>query len=195
MSLQLSLFEASPPPRPVMPEGFAYQPDLIDEAEECDLVARFQELDFQPYEHLGYLGHRRVAGFGWRRDDRGHMVETGEPIPDFLRPLLAKVVGFTGLTIDSFRQALVTEYAPGAGIGWHRDRPPAVAIAGVSLLSPCAFRLRRKTGNRWDRATLQAQPRSAYLMSGPARSDWQHSIPPLEALRYSVTFRTVRRDR
>jgi alkylated DNA repair dioxygenase AlkB len=192
MSLQLSLFDAPPWPEPAMPEGFAYQPDLIDLAEEGDLVRRFQDLDFQPYEHLGYLGNRRVAGFGWRRDDRGHMAETGEPIPDFLQPLLQKVAGFTGFPVDSFRHALVTEYAPGAGIGWHRDRPPAVAIAGVSLLSPCAFRLRRKAGDKWDRATLQAAPRSAYLMSGPARSDWQHSIPPLEALRYSVTFRTVR---
>lgn len=193
MNLQLSLFEAPPAPKPAMPEGFAYQPDLIDEAEERELVAQFQGLDFQPYEHLGYLGHRRVASFGWRRDERGHMTETGEPIPEFLRPLLEKVADFTGLAIGSFRHALVTEYAPGAGIGWHRDRPPAVAIAGVSLLSPCAFRLRRKAGNRWHRATIQAQPRSAYLMAGPARSDWQHSIPPLEALRYSVTFRTVGR--
>lgn len=189
MSQQLSLFEA---PQPLVPDGFAYQPDLIDATEEGDLVEAFQGLNFRPYEHLGYLGNRRVAGFGRRRDDRGHMVETGEPIPDFLRPLLAKVAGFTGLAAENFRHALVTEYAPGAGIGWHRDRPPAVAIAGVSLLSPCAFRLRRRTGDRWARTTLQAAPRSAYLMSGPARSDWQHSIPPVEALRYSVTFRTVR---
>jgi alkylated DNA repair dioxygenase AlkB len=196
MSQQLSLFEAPPQPRPLappsMPDGFAYQPDLIDAAEERDLVKVFQDLDFQPYEHLGYLGNRRVAGFGWRRDDRGQMVETGELLPDFLRPLLAKVAGFTGFAPESFRHALVTEYAPGAGIGWHRDRPPAVAIAGVSLLSPCAFRLRRQIGDRWARATLQAAPRSVYLMAGPARSDWQHSIPPVGALRYSVTFRTVR---
>jgi hypothetical protein len=85
--------------------------------------------------------------------------------------------------------------APGAGIGWHRDRPPAVAIAGVSLVSPCSFRLRRKAGETWERATIEAQPRSAYLMSGPARSEWQHSIPPVEALRYSVTFRTVHAPR
>lgn len=195
MSLQLSLFEPppGPPPAPTpTPPGFAYQPDLIDMAEERDLVDAVQGLDFQPYEHLGYLGNRRVAAFGWRRDERGHMVETGEPIPDFLQPLLAKVAGFTRLAAESFRHALVTEYAPGAGIGWHRDRPPAVAIAGVSLLSPCAFRLRRKVGERWARATVRAAPRSAYLMSGPARSEWQHSIPPVEALRYSVTFRTVR---
>lgn len=194
MSLQLRLFEAPPSPAmpPTTPQGFAYQPELIDAAEERDLADLFRGLDFQPYEHLGYLGNRRVAAFGWRRDDHGRMVETGEPIPDFLRPLLAKVAAFTGLDAKSFRHALVTEYAPGAGIGWHRDRPPAVAIAGVSLLSPCAFRLRRKVGERWARATVQAAPRSAYLMAGPARSDWQHSIPPVEALRYSVTFRTVR---
>jgi alkylated DNA repair dioxygenase AlkB len=120
------------------------------------------------------------------------MVETGEAIPDFLRPLLDKVAAFTGLARETFRHALVTEYAPGAGIGWHRDRPPALAIAGVSLLSPCTFRLRRKAGDKWDRASIIAAPRSAYLMSGPARSNWQHSIPPVEALRYSVTFRTVR---
>jgi alkylated DNA repair dioxygenase AlkB len=192
MSLQLSLFELPAAPRAVLPDGFAYRPGLIDEAEERDLVARFQDLDFKPYEHLGYLGNRRVAGFGWRQDDNGRMVETGEAVPAFLRPLLDKVAAFTGLARETFRHALVTEYAPGAGIGWHRDRPPALAIAGVSLLSPCTFRLRRKAGDKWDRASIIAAPRSAYLMSGPARSDWQHSIPPVEGMRYSVTFRTVR---
>jgi alkylated DNA repair dioxygenase AlkB len=65
------------------------------------------------------------------------------------------------------------------------------ACRKVSLLSACTFRLRRKIGDRWDRASILAAPRSAYLMIGPSRSDWQHSIPPVEALRYSVTFRTV----
>ncbi|MDG2528173.1 alpha-ketoglutarate-dependent dioxygenase AlkB [Caulobacter endophyticus] len=180
-------------PKTPWPEGFRYQAELIDAAEERDLVASFQDLPFKAYEHLGYFGNRRIAGFGWRQDESGRMVETGEPIPDLLLPLLDEVAAFTGLARDSFRHALVTEYSPGAGIGWHRDRPPAVAIAGVSLLSPCHFRLRRKAGDRWDRASIIAAPRSAYLMAGPARSDWQHSIPALEALRYSVTFRTVRR--
>lgn len=195
MSLaQLSLFDLPPaPPRP-MPEGFAYKADLVTVEEERNLVARFQDLPFKPYEHLGYFGNRRIAGFGWRQGDVGEMVETGEPIPELLSPLLDKVAAFTGLPRESFRHALVTEYAPGAGIGWHRDRPPAVAIAGVSLASPCTFRLRRRAGDKWERASIVAAPRSAYLMSGPSRSDWQHDIPPVEALRYSVTFRTVRRS-
>jgi alkylated DNA repair dioxygenase AlkB len=193
MTPQLSLFDLPLAPKTPLPEGFRYQPALIGAEEERDLVGRFQDLPFKPYEHLGYFGNRRIAGFGWRQDDDGKMIETGEPIPDVLLPLLAKVAAFTGLDQDRFRHALVTEYAPGAGIGWHRDRPPAVAIAGVSLLSPCHFRLRRKAGDRWDRASIIAEPRSAYLMSGPARSHWQHSIPAVEAMRYSVTFRTVQR--
>lgn len=193
MSHQPSLFDLPLAPRNALPEGFSYQAELVTPEEEQDLVARFAPLSFKPYEHLGYLGNRRVAAFGWRRGEDGAMVETGEGVPDFLRPLLAKVAAFTDLPVASFRHALVTEYAPGAGIGWHRDRPPAVAIAGVSLISPCTFRLRRKAGDRWDRASVIAEPRSAYLMSGPSRSTWQHSIPPVDALRYSVTFRTVQR--
>ena len=192
MDPQPSLFDLPLAPRRPWPEGFAYQPDLITADEERALVRQFADLNFKPYEHLGYLGNRRIASLGRRRGADGVMVETGEALPDFLASLLDKVATFTGLAKETFRHALVTEYAPGAGIGWHRDRPPAVAIAGVSLLSPCTFRLRRKTGDRWERASIIAAPRSAYLMSGPSRSDWQHSIPEVEALRYSVTFRTVR---
>lgn len=115
-------------------------------------------------------------------EERAPVGETGEALPRFLLPLLEQVAAFTGFAQDGFRHALVTEYAPGAGIGWHRDRPPAVAIVGVSLQSPSTFRLRRKLGDRWDRASITAAARSAYLMSGPSRSDWQHSIPPVETL-------------
>ena len=191
MTPQPSLFDLPIAPRNPLPEGFRYQAGLVTPQEERDLVARLQTLAFAPYEHLGYLGNRRVAAFGWRRGDDGAMVETGEGVPGFLQPLLDKVAIFTGLARESFRHALVTEYDAGTGIGWHRDRPPAVAIAGVSLLSPCTFRLRRKAGEAWERASITAEPRSAYLMSGASRSVWQHSIPPVDALRYSVTFRTV----
>jgi alkylated DNA repair dioxygenase AlkB len=90
---------------------------------------------------------------------------------------------------------MVIEYAPGAGIGWHRDRPQFEVIAGVSLLASCPFRLRRKVGQGWERATLRPAPRSLYILAGSAREDWEHSIPAVEALRYSVTFRTFRPPR
>lgn len=84
------------------------------------------------------------------------------------------------------------EYSEGAGIGWHRDKPHFEDVAGVSLLAPCSLRLRRKNETKWDRTTIIVEPRSAYLMTGPARNDWEHSIPPLSAHRYSITLRTLR---
>ena len=87
---------------------------------------------------------------------------------------------------------MVTEYAPGAAIGWHKDRSVFGDVLGVSLVSPCRFRLRCKAGSTWDRSSLIVEPRSVYLLSGPARAQWEHSIPAVEALRYSVTFRNLR---
>ena len=96
------------------------------------------------------------------------------------------------MVAEKFQQVLVTEYPPGAAIGWHKDRPMFGEVIGVSLLASCTFRLRRKQGGAWERASIQAAPRSAYLLSGPARSEWEHSIPPLDALRYSITFRNFK---
>jgi alkylated DNA repair dioxygenase AlkB len=93
---------------------------------------------------------------------------------------------------EALQQALVTEYSPGAGIGWHRDKPVFGQGVGISLLAPCVFRFRRAAGEKWERVNLVTAPRSAYLLSGPARSVWEHSIPPVSALRYSITFRTLR---
>ena len=102
---------------------------------------------------------------------------------------------FAGLPADRLQHALVTEYAPGAAIGWHKDRPEFKDVIGISLLAPCVFRLRRKMEQRWERASLVLPPRSAYLLRGPAREDWQHSILPVDKLRYSVTFRSLRESK
>jgi alkylated DNA repair dioxygenase AlkB len=90
------------------------------------------------------------------------------------------------------QHALVTEYQPGAAIGWHRDKDVFGDVIGVSLLSPCNFRLRRKLGPKWERASIVAEPRSVYLLRGAARTDWEHSIPAVDELRYSITFRSMR---
>ena len=113
-------------------------------------------------------------------------------MPDFLRELRVPAARFAGLEPEVLQHVLVTEYAAAAGIGWHRDKNVFNEIVGVSLLAPCVFRLRRSVGDRWERFNVTAEPRSAYLLSGPARSEWEHSIPPVDALRYSVTFRNLR---
>jgi alkylated DNA repair dioxygenase AlkB len=93
---------------------------------------------------------------------------------------------------SAFQHVLIIEYGPGAAIGWHRDKPMFDQVVGISLLSPCHFRFRRQVAGKWQRAAIIAEPRSAYLLSGPSRSEWEHSIPAVEQLRYSITFRNFR---
>jgi alkylated DNA repair dioxygenase AlkB len=191
---QLSLFTGAPAPaepRP-MPDGFRYTPDVIDAAEEARLVAAFADLPFREFEFHGFLGKRRVVSFGHRYDFNGGGLKQAAPIPDFLKSLRDRAAAFAGLEPDRLQHALVTEYQNGVSIGWHRDRPNYDDVIGVSLLSPCTFRLRRKHGASWQRATLRLAPRSIYLMRGPSRYQWEHSLPAVDALRYSVTFRSLR---
>jgi alkylated DNA repair dioxygenase AlkB len=185
---QLSFFE----PFPSLPEGFAYRPELLSRDEEAELLTHFRELDFREYEFHGYLGKRRVVSFGLHYDYNVSAVRRTVEIPEFLLALRQKAADFVSLPPSELQQALVSEYTPGAAIGWHRDRPAYRDIIGVSFSSPCRFRLRRKRAGSWERASLTVEPRSVYLLRGPARTEWQHSIPPAERLRYSVTFRSMR---
>jgi alkylated DNA repair dioxygenase AlkB len=181
------------PPQPVFPEGFAYRANIISPDEETELVGQIRELPFREFEFQGYLGKRRVVLFGLHYDFAERAVRQAEPIPDFLLPLHARAAAFADIAVDDIQHALVTEYSPGAPIGWHRDRPVFGDVIGVSLLSACRFRLRRKHGAGWDRAAPLLEPRSVYLLRGPVRSEWEHSIAPGAHLRYSITFRTSTR--
>ena len=185
--------DASSGGRPApLPEGFKYQPGLITPDVEADFVRRFETLPFKEFEFHGFLGKRRVVSFGWRYDFGERELQRADDVPPFLLPLRQAAADFAGLDAAGLRHVLVTEYAPGAAIGWHRDKAVFDEVVGVSLLAPCRFRLRRKHTGKWQRATINAEPRSAYLLAGPARTEWEHSIPPVEQLRYSITFRNIR---
>ena len=178
---------------PNLPEGFRYRPELIGPADEGALLARVRRLPFRDFEFHGYTGKRRVVSFGWHYDFTGRQLRKADDIPDFLLALRPAAAAFAGMEPEQLRHVLVTEYGPGAGIGWHRDKSVFGETVGVSLLSPCVLRLRRKVGERkWERASVEAEPRSAYLLSGAARTVWEHSIPQVDALRYSITFRNLR---
>jgi alkylated DNA repair dioxygenase AlkB len=185
---QLSLLD----PGPTLPEGFKYEPDLLTVDEEQALLDHIRELPLKEFEFQGFVGKRRTVSFGWRYDFNERTLQTAEPIPAFLLPLRESAAGFAGLRGEQLQQALVIEYGPGASIGWHRDKAVFGDVVGISLLSPCRFRFRRKAGTRWERASLIAEPRSAYLLRGLSRTEWEHSIPAVDALRYSVTFRNLR---
>lgn len=177
-----------PPP----PDGFRYRPELIGATEEARLLAGIRTLPFRDFEFRGYTGKRRVVSFGWQYDFTARRLSRVDDIPDLLLPLRAAAADFAGLAADDLRHVLVTEYGPGAAIGWHRDRAVFGEIVGVSLLGACTFRLRREAEGGWERYSVRADARSAYLLSGPARTEWEHSIQPVETLRYSITFRNLR---
>jgi alkylated DNA repair dioxygenase AlkB len=174
------------------PEGFSYEEEILTAEEERSLVQAVAGLPLKAFELQGFKGKRRVVLFGLHYDFNTRGLGSAEAIPEFMLPLREKAAGFADVSPEALQHVLVTEYAPGAAIGWHRDRPEFGIIIGVSLVAPCHFRLRRKIAPaKWKRASLIAQPRSIYLMQGPARHEWQHSIPPVDSLRYSVTFRTL----
>lgn len=191
MALQADLFGAPTPPPPSFPQGFEGRLDVLSAGEAAALIRRLEALPFKPYEMKGYFGNRRVVGYGLRYDQDRRKVERTEPIPDFLNALCEQVTAAMALRPSDFVQALVNEYTPGAGIGWHRDQPCWGRIVGLSLVSPCTLRLRRRMGGVWERASMAQAPRSAYLLSGESRRDWEHSITPMADLRYSVTFRSL----
>jgi alkylated DNA repair dioxygenase AlkB len=178
---------------PQLPEGFRYRPRLITQADEDSLLARVSELPFREFEFHGYTGKHRVVSFGWRYDFSARHLQKADDIPDYLLLLREAAAAFAGMRPEEFQHVLVTEYGAGAGIGWHRDKAVFGEVVGVSLLSPCVFRMGRRVGERkWERVNLMVEPRSAYHLRGAARSEWEHSIPQMDALRYSVTFRNVR---
>lgn len=179
-------------PPPALPEGFRHRGDFLSAAEARGLAARLAELSFEPFLFRGVAARRRVVSFGWTYESGRARLEPTTPIPDWLAPVRARAEAFAGTAKDALQQVLINEYLPQAPIGWHRDRAIFDEVVGVSLLAPCAFRFRRRTASGFERASLTLEPRSAYVLSGPARTQWEHSIPPVRQHRYSITFRSFR---
>ena len=175
-----------------MPDGFVYRDEVISADEERHFAEQFALLPFAPFQFQGFLGRRRVVSFGWRYDYASRQIHPAAELPELLLPLRERAAEVAELTPQSLQQILVTEYAPGAPIGWHRDKPIFQDVVAVSFLSPCLLRFRRRLRDGWERHSLEVMPRSAYVLRGRARNEWEHSIPPVSALRYSVTFRNLR---
>ena len=182
------------PERPPAPAGLVYQPDFITEAEEQQVLGVLEAMEFQPVIMHGQTARRTVRHFGLDYGYESWELVPTDPLPGDLAWLQARAASLAGLDPAEFAQILVSRYPPGSTIGWHRDAPMFGAkVVGVSLAAACRMRFQRGKGDSRQVAEVTLEPRSAYVLSGAARFVWRHSIPPTKALRYSITFRTLKR--
>lgn len=180
---------------PNLPSGFHYYPGFITEQEENELVALIQKYPLHNMVFQGFEAKRKVMSFGYDYHFNNRTLTEGEPIPAEFSPIISKVAKQLNIPAEKFAKVLLTEYAAGTVINWHRDAPPFEKIAGISLLSDCTFKLRPYDKAKQTRSATRsfiAQRRSLYLMEGEARQEWEHSIAPVKGLRYSITIRTLR---
>ena len=176
------------------PEGFRYELNFLTQAEHAELLRIFQTLPFAPFDFHGYIAKRRIVEYGWEYDFGTRKATTAQPLPDYLIPLRERAADTAGIAPQELVEAVVTEYPPGAPIGWHRDVPQFETVIGISLASACRMRFKAYKAEG-KVVSVILEPRSLYVMSGAARWKFQHSIPALEQLRYSTTFRTLRARR
>ena len=171
--------------------GLSYCEDVIGSAEEQSLIDHLAAADLSPFRFHGWLGNRKTQSFGWRYDFDDASFSPAEPIPEWLTPVRDTAARFAGVEPDDFVHVLLARYDPDAGIGWHRDRDVFEQVVGISLATAATLRFRRRKPGGFDRVSLDVAPRSAYLLSGEVRWDWEHRITPGDKLRFSITFRTL----
>jgi len=171
--------------------GLSQAGGFVTPCEEQMLIASIDAAELSPFRFHGWLGKRLTVSYGWRYDFDDASFAPAEAIPDWLLPLRAKAALFAGLQPGELVQALLIRYDPGAGIGWHRDRPVFEHVFGISLGAPATMRFRRRKPGAFDRASALLAPRSIYHLTGEARHEWEHSIAAMEVTRWSITFRSL----
>jgi alkylated DNA repair dioxygenase AlkB len=181
-------------PAAALPQGFRYQAEFLNADEEARLLGALATQPFEQAQYRQWRARRRIVSYGGRYDFSRHSLHDAPPIPPFLRPLQERIAAWAGVEPSRIHHATIAEYRPGSQLGWHRDVPDFEEVMGVSLLSCARMRLRPYPPEAGQRSVyaIELTPRSAYLMRGPARWAWQHAISPTKALRYSITFRTLR---
>jgi alkylated DNA repair dioxygenase AlkB len=181
-----------------VPDGFIYRRNFISEAAEHELIREIRKLHLTPFRYYQFTGKRRTASFGWQYEFGKSEITTAPDMPTFLLPIRTRAGKLFDIDPNSLTQTSIIEYSTGSPIGWHRDIPHFGVVVGISLGAACRMRFRKnnrvrsKNSNRGEILSIDLQPRSIYLMSGASREIWQHSIPPVKELRYSIMMRTVR---
>lgn len=184
--MMADLFDAPPVP------GLTTRPEIISVDEEAFLIGKIDSEGLSPFRFQQWTGKRLTRSFGWSYDFESGRFAPTDPLPDWLEAVKARAAAFAGLAPDHLVQALLIRYDPGAGIGWHKDRPVFEHVVGISLGNAATLRLRQRTAGGFDRRKAELAPRSIYHLAGEVRHQWEHSIAPMDVPRWSITFRSLR---
>lgn len=190
MSVRSSEFQADLFGGPLLP-GLKQAANIITAVEEAQLIAQINRTALEPFKFQQWTGKRLTHSFGYSYDFGSGRLDRAAPIPSWLHPLRERAASFSGLASDQLVQVLLIRYDPGAGIGWHRDRPVYSDVIGISLGEAAIMRFRRRDGDRFERVNAPLEACGIYHMRGEARYEWEHSISEMEATRWSITFRAM----
>lgn len=194
---QTSLFDLDPP-ADALPEGMTYRSGFLSSGEEGALIELIRSLPLEAAQYKEYTARRRVVSYGGSFDYDTNRLRPAQALIEELEPLRQRVAEWAGIAPEALVHTLVAEYSPGTPLGWHRDVPDFEEVFGVSLGAAATLRFRPyppDAPKRADVIKVSVEPRSIYALRGPSRWAWQHSVAPVERLRWSITFRTARRDR
>ena len=179
----------------ILPPGLLFSPDFLTPTEENELLTFLSALEFRTFQMQGVTAKRRIRQFGWHYAFESYQLMPTDPIPEEFASIRARSADLVDIDPAAWAEALVTEYTPGAGIGWHRDAPAFGVVAGISLAGSCRMRFQTGAGPARVTSAIDLPPRSIYALTGEVRTRWQHMIPPTRERRYSITFRTLREQR
>jgi alkylated DNA repair dioxygenase AlkB len=180
---------------PDKPSGLLYLADFLSPSDQARLVDAIGAMPLEHAQYKQFTAKRRVIHFGGRYDFSTQELLASESIPDVLLPLRDRIAAVAAVAPEAFSHAMVAEYRSGTQLGWHRDVPDFEIVAGLSLGSPARMQFRPYSPAerlRKHYLNLLLEPGSLYVLRDSARWGWQHRVPPVTRLRYSITFRTRR---
>lgn len=171
--------------------GLALWPEAVTAEQETTLAGLVDAAPLAPFRFGQWQGKRLTANYGSGYDYQHGRVTAAPALPPWLVALRAQLAGVAGMAAGDLVQALLIRYDPGAGIGWHRDRPQYGEVLGLSLSAPTVLRLRQRTAGGFHRHSVELPRRSLYRLSGEVRRAWEHSLAPMDVTRRSITLRTM----
>jgi DNA oxidative demethylase len=167
--------------------GLRFATEVLTPPEEVALIELIEGAGLS-YSAYDPDNPRSSRSFGWKYDFLNDTFVPCDQIPEGFDAIAAKAAALAGLDPQGFAECLLNRYEPGAIIQPHLAKPVWEHVVGISLGAAATMVFRHPESG--EERPLQLPARSMYLLADDARYVWQHSLPPMQGTRYSITFRS-----